>query len=178
MARFDRRQRAKPADKVTLLRRKGLPMTSSKWIAVTMVFGLGLAFVPAAWADPASDACAALVDARGTLYSMISAKDKSAQDALNVKVQAASTESSLALAACTFTLSASCADLSLALIIEYSVPRASTRAAQASLAGSAQAAGTNASPRPNTIVTAIHLLLVIGNPFLLRSVTLSAGFAL
>jgi len=56
-------------------------MTSSKWIAVTMVFGLGLAFVPAAWADPASDACAALVDARGTLYSMISAKDKSAQDA-------------------------------------------------------------------------------------------------
>src|ERR1700687_84565 len=65
-------------------------MTSSQWIAVTTVFVLGLAFVPAAWADPASDACAALVDARGTLYSMISAKDKSAQDALNAKVQAAS----------------------------------------------------------------------------------------
>src|SRR5512135_966710 len=88
MARFDRRQRAGPADKVTLLWRK--PMTSSPWIAVTTVFGLGLAFVPAAWADPASDACAALVDARGTLYSMFSAKDKSAQDALNAKVQAAS----------------------------------------------------------------------------------------
>jgi hypothetical protein len=76
-------------------------MTSSPWIAVTTVFGLGLAFVPAAWADPASDACAALVDARGTLYSMISAKDKSAQDALNAKVQAASAKLDSALAGMT-----------------------------------------------------------------------------
>ena len=65
-------------------------MTSRQWIAVTTVVILGLAFVPAAWADPASDACAALVDARGTLYSMLNAKDKPAQDALNAKVQAAS----------------------------------------------------------------------------------------
>jgi hypothetical protein len=65
-------------------------MTSSQSIAVTTMFGLGLAFVPVAWADPASDACAALVNGRGALYSMMNAKDKSAQDALNAKVQAAS----------------------------------------------------------------------------------------
>jgi hypothetical protein len=65
-------------------------MTSSQSIAVTAVFALGLTFVPAAWADPASDACVALVDARSALYSMMTAKDKSAQDALNAKVQAAS----------------------------------------------------------------------------------------
>ena len=82
--------KGEPADKVTLLGGKGLSMTSSQSIAVTTVFGLGLAFVPAAWADPASDACAALADARTALYSMMNAKDKSAQDALNAKVQAAS----------------------------------------------------------------------------------------
>jgi hypothetical protein len=76
-------------------------MTSSQWIAVTMVFGLGLAFVPAAWADPASDACAALVDARSALYSMMNAKDKSAQDALNAKVQAASSKLDSVLAGMT-----------------------------------------------------------------------------
>jgi hypothetical protein len=65
-------------------------MTSSQSIAVTMVFGLGLAFVSAAWADPANDACAALAETRGALYSMVNAKDKSAQDALNAKTQAAS----------------------------------------------------------------------------------------
>jgi hypothetical protein len=65
---------------------------SSKSIAVTMVFGLGLVFVPVAWADPASDACVALANARTALYSMTLAKDKSAQDAWNVKVQAASTK--------------------------------------------------------------------------------------
>src|ERR1035437_2278696 len=89
------------ADKVTLLWRKGLSMTSIQSIAVTMVFGLGLAFVPAAWADPASDACAALVDARSALYSMMNAKDKSAQDALNAKVQAASTKLDSVLAGMT-----------------------------------------------------------------------------
>ena len=76
-------------------------MTSSQSIAVTTVFGLGLAFVPAAWADPASDACAALVDARSALYSMMNAKDKSAQDALNAKVQAASTKLDSVLAGMT-----------------------------------------------------------------------------
>ena len=76
-------------------------MTSSQSIAVTTVFGLGLAFVPAAWADPASDACAALADARAALYSMIIAKDKSAQDALNAKMQAASTKLDSVLAGMT-----------------------------------------------------------------------------
>ena len=66
-------------------------MTSNQWIAVTTVLSFGLAFVSAAWADPASDACAALADARNALYSMVNARDKSAQDALNAKVQAAST---------------------------------------------------------------------------------------
>jgi hypothetical protein len=68
-------------------------MTSSQSIAVMAMFGLGLAFAaPAAWADHKSDACAALVDARNTLYLMLNAKDKSAQDVLNAKVQAASTK--------------------------------------------------------------------------------------
>lgn len=65
-------------------------MTGSQSIAITTALGLGLAFVPAAWAHSASDACAALADARSALYSMINAKDKSMQDALNAKVQAAS----------------------------------------------------------------------------------------
>ncbi len=76
-------------------------MTRSQSFAVTVVFGLGLAFVPAAWADPASDACAALVDARSALYSMMNAKDKSAQDALNAKVEAASTKLDSVLAGMT-----------------------------------------------------------------------------
>ena len=65
-------------------------MTNSQSIAVATVFGLGLAFVPTAWADPASDVCAALVSARSALYSMVNAKDKPAQDALSAKMQAAS----------------------------------------------------------------------------------------
>jgi hypothetical protein len=70
-----------------------LAMTSSQSIAVSVVFGLGLVgFVSVAWADSASDACAALANARTALYSMINAKDKSAQDALNAKVQDASTK--------------------------------------------------------------------------------------
>ncbi|HEX9073716.1 MAG TPA: MCP four helix bundle domain-containing protein [Pseudolabrys sp.] len=76
-------------------------MTSSQSIAVTMVFGLGLAFVSAAWATPASDACAALADTRTALYSMMYATDKSAQDALNVKMQAASTKLDSVLASMT-----------------------------------------------------------------------------
>ncbi len=73
-------------------------MTSSQSIAVTMVFGLGLAFVAAARADPASDACAALANARSALYAMMLAKEKSAQDGWNAKVQAASTELDAVLA--------------------------------------------------------------------------------
>jgi hypothetical protein len=76
-------------------------MTISRSIAVTMVFGLGLACIPAAWADSASDACAALVNARSTLYSMLSAKDKSAQDTLSAKVGEASTRLDSVLAGMT-----------------------------------------------------------------------------
>ncbi len=74
-------------------------MTRSRSIAA--VFALGLAFVPAARADPAGEACAALVEARGMLYSMLNAKDKSAQDALSAKVQAASAKLDSVLAAMT-----------------------------------------------------------------------------
>ena len=49
------------------------------------MLGLGLALVPVVWADPASDACAALVDSRSALYFMINAKDKAAHDAFNEK---------------------------------------------------------------------------------------------
>jgi hypothetical protein len=68
---------------------------------MTTVFGFALSFVPAAWANPASDVCASLVDARTALYSMINAKDKSAQDALNAKLQAASTKLDSVLAGMT-----------------------------------------------------------------------------
>src|SRR3974377_3161 len=83
-----------------------------------------------------------------------------------------SAESSLVLAACICALTASCAALSLAFSIEYRVPRESTRAAQASLAGSAHASGTKASPMLNTVVTAIDWLFVIDSSLLKRSVTL------
>ena len=76
-------------------------MTRNQSIAVTTIFGVALAFVPAAWASPASDACAALADSRTALYSMLSAKDKPAQDALNTKVQAASTRLDSVLASMT-----------------------------------------------------------------------------
>ena len=78
-----------------------LPVTSNPPIAIATVVGLGLALVPAAWADPASDACAALADARNALYSMINARDKSTQDGLNAKVQAASTKLDAVLAGMT-----------------------------------------------------------------------------
>ena len=78
-----------------------LSMTRSQLIAGMTLFGLGLAFVSSAWADPASDVCAALVDARDALYAMAKAKDKSAQDALNAKVQAASTKLDSVLAGMT-----------------------------------------------------------------------------
>ena len=73
-----------------LLARKGLHMTSHL-IVVTMTIGLGLPFIPAAWADPRGDTCVALTIARTALYSMLSVKDKTALDGLNTKVEAAST---------------------------------------------------------------------------------------
>jgi len=76
-------------------------MTSRQSIGVTTVLGLGLTFVPAAWATPVSDTCAALAEARTLLYSMLHAKDKSAQDALKAKTQTASTKIDFALASMT-----------------------------------------------------------------------------
>jgi hypothetical protein len=79
-------------------------MTNSQSAAMTAVFGFGLAFAPAAWADPAHDAaCTALVQARSALYSMMEGKDKSAQDEFNAKVQAASTKLDSMLAGMTGT---------------------------------------------------------------------------
>ena len=52
---------------------------------------LGLAVIPAAWASSTSDTCVALANARIALYSMLSVKDKTAIDGLNIKVQATST---------------------------------------------------------------------------------------
>jgi len=76
-------------------------MPSSQSIALMVVLGLGLVFSRAAWADHRPEACTALVDARAALWSMMDAKDKSAQDALNAKVQAASTKLDSVLAAMT-----------------------------------------------------------------------------
>jgi len=74
-------------------------MTSSQSTAVTVVLAV-LMFVPGALADRAGT-CAALVETRSALWSMKDAKDKSAQDALNAKVQAASTKLDTALAGMT-----------------------------------------------------------------------------
>jgi hypothetical protein len=67
-------------------------MIENQSTVVTAVLSLGLAFAPAARAESVRGACAALVDARSALWSMISAKTKSEQDGLNSKVQAASTK--------------------------------------------------------------------------------------
>ena len=76
-------------------------MTSSESIVLMTVFGLGLTFAPVAWATPASETCAALGQARTSLYSMLHAKDKSAQDALKAKIQASSAKIDSALASMT-----------------------------------------------------------------------------
>jgi hypothetical protein len=76
-------------------------MTTRQSISVTTVLGLGLTFAPAAWGTPASDACVALAEARTSLYSMLHAKDKSAQDALKAKTQTASAKIDSALASMT-----------------------------------------------------------------------------
>jgi hypothetical protein len=55
-------------------------MTNGQSIALVTVFNLGLVFGPGALADSVSDGCAALVIVRSVLYSMFSARDKSAQD--------------------------------------------------------------------------------------------------
>jgi hypothetical protein len=78
-----------------------LPLTISQSIVVTIAFGLGLTLAPAAWATPVSETCAALAEARNSLYSMLHAKDKSAQDALTAKIRAASIKIDNALAGMT-----------------------------------------------------------------------------
>jgi len=66
-------------------------MNSRQLTALIAVLGLGLVLGLASWADRATaEACMALVEARSALWSMIQAKDKSAQDALNAKTHAAS----------------------------------------------------------------------------------------
>ena len=89
---------------------KGAGMRRTQSISVMTVFDLGHAFVTSARADPAGDACAALVDTRIALYSMLNAKDKPAQDTLNAKVQAASTRLDSALASMTATQAKVAAD--------------------------------------------------------------------
>jgi len=79
---------------------------NSLFIAVTAsiaatVLGLGLAVAPEAWADPVSDACAALVNVRTSLYAMLSAKEETAQDALKAKVKAESAKLDSVLAGMT-----------------------------------------------------------------------------
>jgi hypothetical protein len=64
---------------------------TSHLIVVTMTVGLGLPFIPVAWAASRSDTCVALTIERTALYSMLSVKDKTDLDGLNTKVQAAST---------------------------------------------------------------------------------------
>jgi hypothetical protein len=75
-------------------------MTSSQSISIVAIFCVGLGF-QTAWPDSASDVCAALASARTALYSMISAKDVSAQDALNAKVRDASAKLDSVLASMT-----------------------------------------------------------------------------
>ncbi len=78
-------------------------MRSRQSIAVAMVVGLALAVVAAAGASPASEVCASLANARTALYAMTLAKEKSAQDAWNAKVQTASTKLDSVLAGMTGT---------------------------------------------------------------------------
>lgn len=81
--------------------KKGFAMTTSQSIALVAMVGFGLTFAPAALATSVGETCAALAEARTSLYSMLYAKDKSAQDALKAKMQAASNRVDSALASMT-----------------------------------------------------------------------------
>ncbi len=76
-------------------------MTGKQSIAAITALVFALVLGPAAWADSAADVCAALVNARSSLYSMLSAKDKAARDALHAKTQEASAKVDSVLAAMT-----------------------------------------------------------------------------
>ena len=78
-------------------------MTNIRLIAATALLGTGAVFLQASWAESKSDACVALMEARTSLYWMLNAKDKSALDELNAKVQAASTKLDSVLAGMTGT---------------------------------------------------------------------------
>jgi hypothetical protein len=83
------------------IKQRNPPARCNPPIAIATVVGLGLTLVPAALADRASDACAALADARNALYSMINARDKFTQEGFNAKVQGASTKLDSVLAGMT-----------------------------------------------------------------------------
>ncbi len=74
-------------------------MTRSHLVA--LMFSLQLVYTTGAFAQSPNEACATLVNVRSSLYSMISAKEKSAQDTLNTKVQASSAKLDSILAAMT-----------------------------------------------------------------------------
>ena len=82
-------------------REKGTLMARKQSIAVATVFAIGLTFAPVARANPVSEVCMALGEARISLYSMLHAKDRSAQDALKAKMQAASNKIDSLLASMT-----------------------------------------------------------------------------
>jgi hypothetical protein len=82
---------------------KGLAMANYKSIVVETILALALTSVSAAWAEHEREACAALVEARSALWSMIDAREKSAQDALYAKVQSASAKLDSVLASMTGT---------------------------------------------------------------------------
>jgi hypothetical protein len=88
-------------------------VTIIRLIAMTTVFCLGAPFVPPAWADSRRDVCMALANVRNALYSMLYAKDKSALDERNAKVQTASAELDSLLAALTGADSKAAADFKL-----------------------------------------------------------------
>jgi hypothetical protein len=76
-------------------------MTIRRSIVMTTSFGFGLIFGQPTWATAVSEPCAALAEARTSLYSILHAKNKSAQDVLIAKIQAASSRVDAALASMT-----------------------------------------------------------------------------
>jgi hypothetical protein len=76
-------------------------MTKIRLIAATALLGIGAVFLQVSWAESKGDACVALSEARNALYWMLNARDKSALDELNAKVQAATAKLDSVLAAMT-----------------------------------------------------------------------------
>ena len=72
-------------------------MKSIKLIAAAAVFVVGLTLASVGWTNPVSDVCTAFGDASTALKLMVIAKDRSAQEALDAKVQAASNKLDSAL---------------------------------------------------------------------------------